>query len=256
MADKLPLLISVPHGGTTIPEELSDRHSLSPGDILDDIDPFTLSVYDFGSAVEEQLAADIARPFIDLNRSADQLPPAFPDGVIKSETCQKVPVYRPGSEPDPVLIRNLLARYHEPYHAELSRLLRQDSILMMIDCHSMSEYPPPIAADRSVRRPLVNLGDLDGHSCPAEITVLLAEAFVKCFEITRTDVLINLPFKGGYITRNHGNGAKPVIQVELNRVLYLDPAHPRRMDSARVSDVCARMKSTLRLFHQIWRGEG
>lgn len=254
MAGKLPFLISVPHGGTTIPKELAERHALSPTDILDDIDPFTRSLYDLESVVEEIQVADIARPFVDLNRSADQLPPAFPDGVIKRETCHKVPVYRPGLEPHPLLIKDLLSRYHEPYHAKLSKRLKQEHIQMMIDCHSMSEYPPPIATDRSVRRPLVNLGDIDGQSCPPDITALLAEAFVITFNIRADDVSVNRPFKGGYITRFHGQGTKPVLQIELNRVLYLNPDHPRKEDAARITDIRSRMISALTLFYQSWLG--
>ncbi len=244
----LPLLISIPHAGLRIPDEVAGAVALSRGDILDDLDLFADRLYDLRSVARRVEIADIARPFVDLNRSPDRLPPEFPDGVIKSHTCFNVRVYREGQDPDTALIRRLLEAYHAPYHRALEQHLQDPDVRVMLDCHTMSEYPPPVAPDRRRRRPPINLGDNDGRSCPPEITKLLAVAMAEAFGIGRDEVAVNRPFRGGYITRRHGAGPKPVIQVEINRALYLNRAARHRPATRKIARVNALIERALRDF--------
>jgi formiminoglutamase len=245
---RLPLLLSIPHGGTRVPPELTGHIALSAADVYDDIDLFTPELYDLRALALHTVIAGIARPFVDLNRAPDQLPPAFPDGIIKSHTCFNVPVYLEGHAPDDALTRHLIATYHAPYHAELERLLHEPGVALMLDCHSMSEYPPPVAPDRETRRPLVNLGDADGESCPRALTAALARAFRDALRIGESDVTINTPFRGGYITRRHGSHSRPVIQVEINRALYFDPEDRHRRNDERIARVRTAIETALRDF--------
>ncbi len=245
---RLPLLLSVPHGGLQTPEEVAGRTALSASDVMDDIDLFTRELYDLGGVVRHVLMADVARPFVDLNRDPEQLPPRFPDGVIKSHTCFNVPVYKPGFEPDEALVRHLLEKYHASYHRELERRLREPGVELMLDCHSMSEYPPPIAPDREQRRPLVNLGDYAGKACPRLTTELLANCIMDSLSLEDSQVTINRPFQGGYITRRHGANPRPVIQVEINRALYFDPDDPHRRDETRIENIRAGLEAAFRDF--------
>jgi formiminoglutamase len=50
----------------------------------------------------------------------------------------------------------------------------------------------------------------------------LAAAIARAFEVPPKLIGLNDPFKGGHITRTHGAGRVPWIQVEMNRCLYLD----------------------------------
>lgn len=245
---RLPLLISIPHAGVHIPDEVADATALTHADILNDIDLFADRLYDLGELVERTQVAGIARPFVDLNRAPDQLPPEFPDGVVKSHTCFNVPVFHSGKEPGPALVRQLLDRYHAPYHDALAQRLQDAGIRVMLDCHTMSEYPPPIAPDRGDRRPSINLGDNDATSCPRETTELLARSMAEAFELESDEVSINRPFRGGYITRHHGAGPKPVIQVEINRALYFDAADPHRPADEKITGVNAMIARAFRDF--------
>jgi formiminoglutamase len=217
----LPILISIPHGGTRQPVELEGRVCLSEGDLFDDGDARTREIYDVGAAVASVISADVARAFVDLNRAPDDRPPANPDGVVKSLTCYGRPIYHPGSEPDDALIELLLARYHEPYHERL-RAANTPEIRLALDCHSMAAQAPPVAADPGRPRPLFCLGNADGATCPPSTIERLAEALTKAFECEPGEVKFNEPFRGGYIIRRHGVGQVPWIQVELNRSLYLN----------------------------------
>jgi formiminoglutamase len=220
--DVLPILLSIPHGGTAIPPEVRERVCLSEQDLFDDGDAFTQEIYDVGRSVVAVVKADVARAFVDLNRAPDDLPPANPDGVVKSHTCCGRSVYCPGRAPDGELIRELLKRYYHPYHDRLSDVATDLGIRLALDCHSMAATAPEIAPDPGQRRPLFCLSNDDGRTCPPAIIDELAAAIRRYFECEPADVWINRPFKGGYITRTHGGGRLPWLQVEMNRSLYLD----------------------------------
>ncbi len=53
---------------------------------------------------------------------------------------------------------------------------------------------------------------------------VLGDAMAEAFGVPRDHVAHNRPFRGGWITRGHGAGDLPWIQIEMNRVLHLtDP---------------------------------
>lgn len=219
--ERLPFLISIPHGGPRVPEEIAEDVCITPRDLFFDSDAFTWEIFNADDLVHHQLSAEVARAFVDLNRPTNQLPPRYPDGVIKSETCWGKPVYKPRRAPDEKKIAMLLRRYYFPYHEAIRTALAYPGIRLAIDCHSMAETAPPTAPDKGGGRPLVNLGDLSGKACDPAITNLLRDSFIKVLGCSLSEVLINFPFKGGYITRTYGNNPLPWIQVELNRSLYL-----------------------------------
>ena len=223
MQKPLPFLISIPHGGTKIPEELKGRIRISRVDLFDDSDAYTPDIYDVGAVVQKVLIADIMRAFVDPGRSPDQMPPEDPDGLIKSCTCYSKPIYFEGQQPDDNLIKKLLQKYYDPYHDLLEVWANKSEIRMGFDCHSMADYAPPISPDYGQKRPLINLGNLDGKSCPNDIVDALAKSFRNVFKLGNDDVLINTPFKGGFITQKYGFKPKPWIQIEINRSLYLHP---------------------------------
>jgi len=113
---KLPILISVPHGGDEIPSELAGRVTLIKKEIFEDGDALTRQIYSLKHEVLAYLDTPIARAFVDLNRSPDMRPPQFSDGVVKTETVNKISIYNPGQYPDNQLIERLLKNYYFPYH--------------------------------------------------------------------------------------------------------------------------------------------
>jgi len=215
----LPILVSVPHGGTETPPEVRGRVSASAADIFDDGDAFTPEIYAVSDIVGHHQAARVARAFVDLNRAADDRPPSNPDGVVKTATCFDRPIYREPLD-DPV-IEQLIERYHAPYHATLSERARGGDLVLGLDCHSMAAMPPPVAPDSGTPRPLFCLSNGEGQTCDDDTLRRLAAAIARAFECSEDDVSLNRPFKGGYITRRHGRNPLPWIQIEMNRSLYL-----------------------------------
>ena len=219
--NKLPFLISIPHGGESIPTEVAEDVCITPKDLFDDSDSFTNIIYDVKDMVEELVSSTIARAFVDNSRSRDQLPPEYPDGLIKSATCYNRPIYKEGKQPNREITNLLINKYYFSYHQKLDTALLNPKVVIGLDCHSMAEIAPEVSPDRGNERPLINLGDAEGTACGSEITECLRHSFIEVFGFSEEAVTINKPFKGGFITRNYGNNPTPWIQIEMNRKLYL-----------------------------------
>lgn len=223
---KLPVLISIPHGGNEVPAELKDRLALGESEIFEDGDSYTQQIYDLGEKVRHVVKANIARAFVDPSRSETDLPPENPDGVIKSHTCFGKIIYKANLEPDSSDINLLLDKYYHPYHRQLREIIETDrsDLRICLDCHSMVETGPAISPDSGKKRPLICLGNRFGEAAPQELIEKFRSCFADAFELNEADVSINKPFAGGFITRNYGMRPLPWIQIEMNRALYLrDP---------------------------------
>ncbi|NIQ00089.1 MAG: N-formylglutamate amidohydrolase [Nitrospinaceae bacterium] len=224
MEEKLPVLLSIPHGGTRIPSLISDFLMISQRDRFEDGDAFTREIYGLKDDVWVQVEGEVARAVVDLNRAPEDRPPANPDGVVKTQTCHGARVYLPGREPDEQMTERLLADYHQPFHRSIQEALDQNpELALALDCHSMEPVGPGIAPDPGQTRPRFCLGTRNGSTCPPETAHRLAACLREAFNLEEEDVVMNQPFAGGYITRKYGDGRVPWVQIEMNRNLYLSP---------------------------------
>lgn len=206
---KLPLLISVPHAGLTVPEEVKDICVLTREQIIVDSDEGAAEIYALESVTACYVTTGIARAIIDVNRAEDD---RGPDGVVKENTCYWIPIYRGPLSED--IVTSLLQRYYRPYHRQLTELAADAKL--GLDCHTMAAFSPPIASDAGRRRPHVCLSNA-GCTCPDDFF----EGLVTCFEsVFGEDPAVNTPFKGGYIIRRHA-AELPWIQVELSRESFM-----------------------------------
>ena len=151
------------------------------------------------------------------------MPPAHPDGIIKTVTCYRKPVYHEGRFPDPDLIDRLIREHYQPYHDEIRAATDRQDILLGLDCHSMAAEAPPIEAEPGRPRPLICLANAHGRACPMAHLETLATCFRETFDLRTDQITLNEPFSGGYITRAYGRHPIPWIQIEINRSLYLQP---------------------------------
>ena len=219
---KLPILLSMPHGGTKKPEELEGHLSITNKDLFDDSDPFVMELYDLGDKVERVIKTDIARAFVDLNRSLQDMPPDNPDGLIKSKTCYDKPIYANGQEPDDSLKTVLIELYYNPYHQAIQKSIEELDLKLCLDCHSMASTAPYFSPDKTQsKRPMFCISNNDGKTSTQEMIELLADSISESYSINRNEISLNDPIHGGHITRTYGNSPVPWIQVEMNRALYL-----------------------------------
>jgi N-formylglutamate amidohydrolase len=212
--DRLPLLISVPHAGLSIPPEVAHLNRLTPQEIAEDGDQGAQEIYAIlETEVAQFVTTEIARAFVDLNRAEDDM---SKDGVVKTYTCWDIRIYDEPLKPE--LIQRLLQRYYRPHHRRLSALARLDLVLG-VDCHTMAAHGPPVGPDPGAVRPQICLGNADG-TCAAE----WMEGLRTCFQAHFPGrVTVNAPFAGGYITRRHGQ-EMPWVQLELSRGPFADNA--------------------------------
>src|SRR5262249_49505212 len=124
-------------------------------------------------------------------------------------------------------VQSRIARYHRPYHDELSAMIAEAygrfGIVWHLNCHSMKS-----AAKGRVRDDFV-LGDRDGATCAPEFTDLVAATLRKL----GYSVGLNHPFKGAEIVTRHGDPAagRHSLQIEINRGLYMDEARIEKSEA-------------------------
>src|SRR6185437_6553013 len=84
----------------------------------------------------------------------------------------------------------------------------------------------PLSLDNDMRAIDVVLGDRAGLSCSSLIT----QAADACLSAQGYRVIRNNPYAGGFTTQHYGDpaGGIHVLQIEINRALYMDEASLRR----------------------------
>ncbi|MCU0630947.1 MAG: N-formylglutamate amidohydrolase [Methanoregulaceae archaeon] len=257
-----PFIISVPHGGTIIPLEVSDRVVLSPREVTFYSDPGTREIFNFRPRVAAFIDTDVSRVVVDLNRPPYHLAPKYPDGAIKSITGFGTPVYRDDRFPDINLVHRLMVKYFFPYHEQIDRLTDEKKVMIAFDCHSMLPQALPDKDDPGNTRPLIclgNNGDLNGAprpgilpTCPEGLIQELAQHFRSEFG-NESAVLINRPYAGGFISISHRwHRDIPWVQIEVNRGLYEretnGPDQPGYIDKSAAKELHGRIWDVLSRF--------
>lgn len=225
---KLPLIISVPHAGLTVPQEAQDYCVLSPEQILADSDEGAAEIYDLNSEVTAHITTDVARAVVDMNRAEDD---RGRDGVVKTHTCYNTRVYRKPVPEDVVAI--LLERYYRSYHQRLSE--SASDAKFGVDCHTMAAVGPPCSEDSDCERPNICLSNADG-TCPQDWFEKMVHCFKQSFD---SEISVNHPFKGGYIIRSHSSEL-PWVQVELSRATFLQMGEKRERVLQALTLFCQR----------------
>ena len=220
-----PLLVSLPHVGTRIPDDQRHRY-VERALVTEDTDWFLDRLYGFVKELGASLIVPLhSRYLVDLNRPSDNRP--MYAGSNNTELCPTRfftgdPVYRDGQAPDAAEVQQRVASHWQPYHdalaAELARLKAAHGHVLLFDGHSIKSELPWLFDGQL---PHMNLGTVGGTSCDAGLQAQVAAVFAA--QSTYTHVL-NGRFKGGHITRQYGRPAAGVhaVQPETCGPPYLD----------------------------------
>jgi N-formylglutamate deformylase len=251
-AGSIPILVSMPHAGTDIPDDIAAR--LAPcGLTKADTDGHLPQLYDFVAEMgASTIAARWSRYVIDLNRppeNSNLYPGMDTTGLCPVDTFGRESLYLAGQEPSEAEVAQRLERYWRPYHqqlgAELARLLALHGKAVLWDAHSIASVVPRFFEGRL---PDLNFGTASGTSCdPALFDSVISPARAD----GRFSLAVNGRFKGGYITRHYGQPASHLhaIQLEMSQCLYMDESAPfgYRPDLARqVQPLLRRMVGAAR----------
>lgn len=235
-----PLLVSMPHIGTHLPEELRSAYvprALAVEDTDWHLDTLYSSLAELGASV---LSPKTSRYVIDLNRPPDDAP-MYP-GAANTELCPTHfftgdALYRPGQAPGPEERLRRRALYWQPYHtalaAELQRIKGEHGYALLWDAHSIRSHLPWLF-DGTL--PGLNVGTANGASADAAIAHALMQA---CAAQTGVSHVLNGRFKGGYITRHYGAPAAHVhaVQLEMCQHLYMQECAPFAYDAAKAAQI-------------------
>jgi N-formylglutamate deformylase len=228
-AGRLPMLVSMPHAGTDIPDEVAA--SLAPcAAARADTDWHLPELYGF---LEEMgistISARWSRYLIDLNRPPEDTnlyPGLDTTGLCPLDTFGRERLYRDGMEPDGAEVQRRLARYWQPYHAqlraELDRLKMEHGRVVLWEAHSIASVVPRFFDGKL---PDLNFGTAEGTSCAPGLEAAVLDV-ARAQE--RFSIALNGRFKGGHITRHYGQPASGVhaIQLEKCQYLYMNEAPP------------------------------
>ena len=221
-----PLLVSLPHDGSAIPDALAERMTPSARR-APDTDWHVSRLYAFA----RELGASILVPthsryVIDLNRGEDDTslyPGQNTTGLVPLVRFTGEPVYLPGRQPDADEVASRIDTYWRPYHAalrgELARIRAEHGRAVLWEGHSIRGSGLPFLFEG--RLPDLNLGTANGASC---LPGLQARIEAELGAQDAYDWVANGRFKGGHITRHYaapGDGIQ-AVQLELSQRTYMD----------------------------------
>jgi len=243
-----PLIFASPHSGRRYSSDFLrmtrlDRHALRQSE-----DGYVDLIFDeaprYGAPF---LRALFPRAYVDVNRSRTELDPRmFADSLPRGADMRSSRVLA-GLGVIPRIVadghdiygrkfkyseakRRLVACY-DPYHSALNNLITEATArfgcAVVIDCHSMPSAggAPLTPGDRQID---FVLGDRFGSSCAASLTALVEQMLTKQgYRVSR-----NAPYAGGYVAACYGAPTQGihVLQIEINRALYLDERKFARTD--------------------------
>lgn len=223
---QVPLLVSLPHDGSTIPDELSARMTPSARR-APDTDWHVSRLYafarDLGASV---IVPTYSRYVVDLNRPPDDTslyPGQNTTGLCPAVQFTGEPVYLEGQAPSADEIAARVEHYWRPYHetlsAELARIRGEHGRVVLWEGHSIKGSE--LAFLFEGRLPDLNLGTAGGASCSPALQARL-EAVLSAQ--TDYDWVANGRFKGGHITRHYASPDTGVeaVQLEISQRNYMD----------------------------------
>jgi formiminoglutamase len=227
---RVPLLISIPHAGSTLTPAV--EAGLAPGARnLQDTDWHIPQLYDFAAELGASiLSAEYSRFVIDLNRPSDDKPlyAGATTGLFPATLFDGSPLFQEGMEPSAAeratYLEQVWTPYHSTLHNELARLKAEFGYALLFDAHSIRSVVPYLFDGKL---PDFNLGTFNGASCDPQLEAQLAAI---CTRHPAYSHVVNGRFKGGHITRHYGNPAENIhaVQLEMGQCTYMEEFEPFR----------------------------
>lgn len=241
-----PLILSMPHPGTGLPDEV--RADLNPAGLaVGDTDWHMRQLYAFTERFKPSIVeAGLSRYVIDLNRDPSGVslyPGQATTELVPTTTFDGKPIW--ARAPDEAEITRRREAYFQPYHnalaAEIARVKAQHGFCLLWDCHSIKSVIPRLFPGTL---PTLNLGTNSGASCAAQV----GKAAEAALGQSGFSHVANGRFKGGWITRHYGQPAEHVhgIQMEIALSAYLtDEAPPWAFDAPKAAKLQAALSAII-----------
>ena len=237
----VPVIACSPHSGRHYPRSFLAASRLGLASLRRAEDAFVDELFaDAPACGVPLLAAEWPRSFLDVNREAHELDPTMFADRAPVPLNAGSPRVRSGFGAVPAQVAGVgaiyagrlpfaeaqarLDRLYRPYHAMLGALIAEACAAFghatVLDCHSMPSSGVVLGDRRAAPLADIVLGDRFGRSCD-EAIVAEAERHLRGagYIVRRND-----PYAGGFTTEHYGRPdlGVHVLQIELNRALYLD----------------------------------
>jgi len=220
-----PLLISLPHDGTALPDDIAAR-LVPTARRVPDTDWHVSHLYAFARELgASMLVPKYSRYVVDLNRPPDDVslyPGQNTTGLCPTVRFSGEPVYLSRQEPSAEEVVQRVERYWRPYHAalieEIAHIKAAHGRAVLWEGHSIRAVVPFLFDGRL---PDFNLGTAGGASCSPDLQRRLEAVLASQKKYT---FVVNGRFKGGYITRHYADPGNRLqaVQLELAQLNYMD----------------------------------
>ena len=220
---RIPLLISMPHNGEEIPEDIKAKMTPT-GLSVQDTDWYMDKLYafavDLGAYI---LMPKYSRYVIDLNRDPTGInlyPGSDTTELCPTTSFESKPLYLAEQLPDQAENERRVKLYWQPYHdaiaATLDDMQQEFGKAVMLEAHSIASIVPRFFDGQL---PDFNFGTNNGVSCDES----LVQA-IEAVDYSPFSQVTNGRFKGGYITRAYADLERNIhtLQLELSQRTYMN----------------------------------
>jgi len=242
-----PLILTQPHGGTHIPDEILDKLN-EKGKAIADTDWHINKLYDGLVDDVTVVKSHIHRYVIDANRGPEDeslYPGQNTTGLCPLTDFDGNSIYKPGQQPSNTEIKSRQLRFHQPYHdaiaKEIQRLLSIHKYIILYDCHSIRSMIPYLFEGTL---PDFNIGTFNEQSCNLKIQQVVKDI---CNQAQDYSSIVNGRFKGGWTTRHYGQPDKGIhaIQMELAQLTYMQEEAPWTFQADKANALRHHLKEIL-----------
>lgn len=213
-------ILSIPHSGLLVPLKYKSFFDINE-DCLIEIDLF--SDLPFANNKGAHLISKFAPFFIDMNRNLWGDPNA-------KHHLQNDPFHYYNIQDNPMLKKEYsfktlleLTDYYFLYHNALEKLIKKmkekKGYALVIDCHSMTSVGLGRSPGTGKKRADFVIGDLNNTSAHSEILEVFFETLKKEAKKVGLSCNKNIPYSGGFITKNHANPDNHVHVIQLEVVM-------------------------------------
>jgi len=218
----VPLLISMPHNGEAIPNDIAETMRKSALTVPD-TDWYIDKLYDFAQSLGVYiLKPTYSRYVIDLNRNKTDenlYPGANSTELCPSSAFDLTPLYLENNRLSQNEIKRRITHYWQPYHHALKTTLtdiqQQFGKVVLLEAHSILSHVPRFFEGQL---PDFNFGNANGSSCGDDLMKMLEK-----LDLSPYSQVTNGRFKGGFITREYGDPQNHIhaLQLELSQRTYM-----------------------------------
>lgn len=208
--NKIPVIISIPHSGTHIPEIMKKK--LISETTLSNMDWYLTELYSFLKDMGyTTIINNISRYVIDPNREIiDSQNESYTRNYIYTKTTFGQEIYKKSINKKEIEYR--INEYYKPFHnaieQEIKHKLNKFNKVYLLDLHSFGKE-----LDNNIV-----LGNRNGETSSKEWTDLIT----TCLEKHEFKVGLNQPHSGGFITRKYAKNNVETMQIEISYKKYIE----------------------------------